>query len=58
MGKKTIELCTWDKGTYGERLDELEAIVQDPCFACKTCGRVAQTRKYLCKPVRMSRQDG
>lgn len=57
MGKKTTELCKWDKGSYGDRLSELEAIVQKPRYACKTCGRVANARKFLCKPIKMTQSD-
>ena len=57
MGKKTTELCKWDKGSYGEKLPELETIVRQPRFACTSCGRVAHARKFLCKPVKMSQPE-
>lgn len=53
MGKKEKELCKWEKGTYGDKLSLLLPIVRDPRHACKSCGRVAREKKYLCKPVKL-----
>jgi transposase-like protein len=35
------------------RLDikKLKPLVRNPKFICKTCGRVAADKKYLCDPV-------
>ena len=58
MGKKKLkEICKWDKGSYEQSLPQLLEVVQEPRFACKTCGRVSRYKKYLCKPVKFPDAD-
>lgn len=45
------ELCQWDKDDYERKLDKLMKIVENPQFVCSKCGRAANRKKYLCKPV-------
>jgi hypothetical protein len=50
MPKKLKRLCDWKK----EQLDDLDSyrdIVLDPQHVCKECGRVANKKKWLCKPA-------
>jgi len=53
MSKKPKEICKWEKGSFDKQMDQLFPIVRDPKFACKTCGRVASARKYLCKALKL-----
>jgi len=32
-------------------LEQIKALVKDPKFICKTCGRVAAKEENLCDPV-------
>jgi hypothetical protein len=51
-GRMTMsELCQWDKDDYERKLDKLMKIVENPQFVCSKCGRAANRKKYLCKPV-------
>lgn len=54
MGKKKFkEICKWDKGDFEKYLAELGEIVREPKYACKSCGRVSRTKKYVCKPLKL-----
>ena len=53
MGKKTEEICKWKREDYTKRLDELRQLVADPQYVCTKCGRVANKKKLLCKPVKL-----
>jgi len=44
---KTI--CEWSKKELEEQPERLFAITRDPKFYCRKCGRVANTKKALCK---------
>lgn len=44
---KTI--CDWSKKDLEERPDLLRSITQSPTHYCRKCGRVANTKKVLCK---------
>ena len=46
-GKK---LCKWKKGDVEDDFDELRKIVAKPAYVCRKCGRVADKKKWLCKP--------
>ena len=57
MGKKKDKsLCKWGEGEYLDD-DRYADIVRRPQFACSDCGRVADDRKWLCKPTRLPRRD-
>jgi hypothetical protein len=51
MAKKEKRLCGWKKKYLSENLEELFTIVREPKFACEKCGRVANKKKWLHKPV-------
>jgi hypothetical protein len=43
-------LCKWKKDRIDKKFDELVKIVRNPKFVCTKCGRVANSKKWLCKP--------
>ena len=51
MEKKEKKLCKWKEHRLTERLDEFMDIVRQPKFLCKNCGRVADDKKWLHKPI-------
>jgi hypothetical protein len=51
MAKKTKELCKWKKEDISAKLDKFSDIVRNPKFLCTKCGRVADKKKWLHKPV-------
>lgn len=51
MAKKEKRLCKWKQDDVGENIDKIISIVRDPKFVCKKCGRVADKKKWLHKPV-------
>ncbi|MDF1811136.1 MAG: hypothetical protein P1V20_02950 [Verrucomicrobiales bacterium] len=44
---KTI--CDWSKKDLLKHPEKLHALTREACFFCKKCGRVANTKKALCK---------
>ncbi len=52
MNRKKKELCKWDKGSFEKHLDLLAELTDRPGYACKCCGRVANAKKNLCKPLK------
>ncbi len=53
MGDKNKALCKWSKRQYVKQIDDLRKIVSNPAYLCKDCGRVANEKKWLCKPVKL-----
>lgn len=51
MAKKEKRLCKWKEDDISEKFDKLITIVGNPKFVCKKCGRVADKKKWLHKPV-------
>jgi hypothetical protein len=51
MSGREKHLCKWDKDRIENKLDRLMKIVKDPGFVCGRCGRVANDRKWLCRPI-------
>ena len=51
--KKEKMLCKWKKDDISKKLDILSDIVRNPKFVCKKCGRVADKKKWLHKPVEL-----
>ena len=44
---KTI--CDWSRKDLEKNASKLWRITRDPIFFCRKCGRVANTKKVLCK---------
>lgn len=42
-------LCKWGKKNIQAHFDEVTEIVSNAKFICKKCGRIAGSKKYLCK---------
>jgi len=51
MAKKEKRLCKWKEDDISEKFDKFINIVSSPKFVCKKCGRVADKKKWLHKPV-------
>ena len=51
MAKKTKELCKWKQEDISDKLDKFSDIVKNPKFVCIKCGRVADKKKWLHKPI-------
>jgi len=51
MAKKEKCLCKWKEDDMSKKFDKLITIVSEPKFVCKKCGRVADKKKWLHKPV-------
>ena len=51
MGKKTKALCKWKQGDITNDLEKFSDIVRYPKFVCTKCGRVADKKKWLHKPI-------
>jgi hypothetical protein len=54
MAKKAKELCKWKKEDISTKLDKFSDIVRKPRFVCTKCGRVADKKKWLHKPVALT----
>ena len=50
MAKSLCEL----KKTLKSDFNSFIALVNDPTHVCKKCGRVANSKKLLCKPVKLN----
>jgi hypothetical protein len=46
-------LCKWSKAQIAKNKDQLLEIVSEPRHLCKDCGRVADQKKWLCKPEKI-----
>ena len=51
--KPTKELCEWSKTQLRDHFQLLEQIVARPQYVCPKCGRVARTKKWLCKAKKL-----
>ncbi len=51
MSKKNETLCDWSRKKIEKQFAELTAIVAQPKFICKKCGRASSEKKRLCKPA-------
>jgi hypothetical protein len=51
MAKKNKPMCKWKQDDISENFEEYAAIVINPKFVCKKCGRVADKKKLLHKPA-------
>lgn len=53
----TKELCDWSKAQLRDHFDLLEQIVAEPRYACPKCGRAANSKKWLCKAKKLSKDE-
>ena len=51
MAKKTKKLCDWKQKDISDKFDKFSDIVRNSEFVCVKCGRVADKKKWLHKPV-------
>ena len=52
--KKGKTLCSLDRDDISDHLDDIVEIVSTPKFLCRKCARVANKKKYLCKPMKIA----
>ena len=52
---KTI--CDWSRKELAKNPGKLHALTREACFFCAKCGRVANTRKALCKAEGFSKRS-
>lgn len=50
-------LCKWKPGQYAKQRELLARITAEPVHFCYDCGRVANKKKWLCKPERLVGED-
>lgn len=43
-------ICKWSKSQLAERLPVVAAEARSARYVCRKCGRVAQSKSWLCKP--------
>jgi hypothetical protein len=51
MAKKEKRLCKWKEDDISKKFEKFITIVSAPKFVCKKCGRVADKKKWLHKPM-------
>ena len=51
MAKKMKELCKWEQADLLKQYEAFCDIVRKPKYACSKCGRVADKKKWLHKPI-------
>ena len=49
----TAKMCSLTCCPCGIDLRAVRPLVNEPKFICKACGRVANKKENLCKPVRL-----
>ena len=49
--KKTRSLCEWKGKDIEKNFKAFSSLVRSPKYACSKCGRVAKSKKNLCKPI-------
>ncbi len=54
MAKKAKRLCKWKEDDINKKFDKFIDIVRNPKFVCKKCGRVADKKNWLHKPVALN----
>ena len=54
MAKKSKELCKWKQKDITNKFDKFSSIVSKPKYACAKCGRVADKKKWLHKPIELT----
>ena len=51
LAKKDKRICKWKEDDISDNFDKFVSMVKNPKFVCKKCGRVADKKKRLHKPV-------
>ena len=51
--KSKKKMCKFDKKDIEKNLDTIIALVKNPKYICKKCGRVAVSKSNLCKPTKL-----
>jgi thymidine kinase len=51
MAKKAKALCKWKSEEIIKKLGKYSDIVRNPQVVCTKCGRVADKKKWLHKPI-------
>ena len=54
MAAKAKKLCNWKSQDITKKLDKFSDIVRNPQFVCTKCGRVADKKKWLHKPMALT----
>ena len=47
------ELCKLQKSLLTKKIEQYMKLVDQPTHVCRKCGRVANDKRLLCKPVRI-----
>ena len=47
------ELCKLQKSLLTKKIEHYMKLVDQPTHVCQKCGRVANDKRLLCKPVRL-----
>jgi hypothetical protein len=58
MGEKNLakeSICKWHKKDIEKNLQALIKLVNKPRFVCGNCGRSANSKKNLCKPIQIKK---
>ena len=50
---KLKTFCKWSPKQIQKNFDLLAELIEDPCYICSKCARSANTKKALCKPVKL-----
>ena len=50
MGDTPKRMCKWDKDSIRKNFPGFSETVGKPKYACLRCGRVAASKKHVCKP--------
>jgi hypothetical protein len=50
----TKALCDWDKEQLLTEFAKFRAIVIEPRYLCRKCGRVANEKEWLCRPLSLN----
>jgi len=54
MAKGEKRLCKWKEDDIKKKFDEFVSLVREPKFVCIKCGRVAEKKKRLHKPLALN----
>ena len=54
MGEKSKQLCKWKSEDITKKINTDSDIVRNSRFVCAKCGRVANEKKWLHKPLELN----